>query len=147
LVSQEKLNGYKQEAVVNTLVQESVEVPNSMGKKTVFLDLVELDLLPPQVVAATVTTAEAVIVAGKATLTAAELSQSGAVCARMIKIFPQAGAAVVQAIYSAGEEAMDAPVQLFPAPDGKYYVTIGVKGTSNAATLMLCRYHCRFRVA
>jgi hypothetical protein len=147
MVNQERLNGSVSETVVNTQATSSIEVPNSQGKKLVFLDLVELDALPPQIVAATVTTVEAVCVAGKSTPTTPTLDQSGAVAARVIKIYPQAGAAVVQAVYSAGEEAMDSPVQLFPAVDGKYYVTIAVKGTANAATLMTVRYHCRFRVA
>lgn len=147
LVSQEKVNNVLAETVKNTLAYVNVEVPNSSGKKTVMLDLVELDAFPPEVVQAVTTTCEAVLIAGKATPTTATLDVSGAVAARVIMIYGQAGAAAVQALYSAGEEAMDSPVQLFPAVDGKYYITVAVKGTNNAASLMSVRYHARFRVA
>lgn len=134
--------------MVNTLVYEQIEVPNSAGAKLVLIDYAELDVIPPTPVAATIITRDAVLIAGKAAPTTAKLSESGAICGRSVVVLGAAGAAEASAVYSAGEEPMSNPVVLLPeSGTGKYYVTVAIKGTNEGAgDTGTVHYHFRFRV-
>lgn len=145
---QEKVNGSKAEAVVDTLVYTQIEVPNTTGATLVMLDYCEMDLVPPAPVSGTTVSRDAVLIVGKVVPTTAKLSESGAVAARHITLWNEAAAAVATACYSAGEEPMGNPVVLVKNPqDGKYYVTIAVVGNNEGVgDFATVHYHLRFRV-
>jgi hypothetical protein len=147
-LKQEKVNGSKAEAAVNTLASVQVEIPNSSGAKLVMLDYVELDCPPALPVAATIITRNVALIAGKVTPASALISEPGAICGRVVQTLGAAGAAEASAVFSAGEEPMANPVVLLPdAADGKFYVTIAVKGTNEGAgDLATVHYHLRCRV-
>jgi hypothetical protein len=147
-LKQEKVNGSKAEVAINTLASAQIEVPNSSGAKLVMLDYAELDCPPALPVAATIITRNVALVAGKVTPATAFISEPGAVCGRVVQTLGAAAAAEASAMFSAGEEPMSNPVVLLPDPaDGKYYVTIVIKGTNEGAgDLATVHYHMRFRV-
>jgi hypothetical protein len=147
-MKQEVLNGSLVESAINTLTTTQVEVPNSTGAKVVMLDYVELDLTPPLPVAATTVQRDAIALAGKLSPSSALLSEAGAVAARHITLWNEAGAAVAAAVVSLGEEPMASPVLLLQDPTTrKYYVTLAIKGTAEGVgDVGTIHYHMRFRV-
>jgi hypothetical protein len=146
-MGQEILNGSKTESSINTLAQESIEVPNSTGAKGVILEYLDLDLDPPQPVAATIVKSQGVAALGKSTLTGADYSQTGAIMARQHTLYNQAGAAVAEAIVASGNVPLTTRMFVPRASDGKYYLTFGVKGTDcPAGNTLTLRWAAKFNV-
>lgn len=142
----EILNGSKAEAVANTLVYESYEVPNSYGAQSVFVKRTELDptfpTVPPGANGLAATYALAQV--GKQIPTTATLAMPGAFATARIQMH-SAGAGVPACIVIDGPGIYIGPLPVPRDADGKYYVTICVTSVGDVA-LCTCSFHFEFVV-
>lgn len=133
-------NGSKLESGNNTMTYDNVEVPETLNAKRVFVVRVELDTSMPQYVAAADTYAEANALIGKLAPSSCQISEPGAITSKRV-IAKSTGAAQFAIVHEGPEQAQGRwEIPKAPA-DGKYYVTVGVKGTACTGQMTV---HYRF---
>lgn len=122
-----------QETSINTINYSNVEVPNSQGAKAVIIEDIILDCDGPQAVASTETVVNASVLAGKITPTTCNINQEGTLLGIKEELFCDASA--VRVYHNSGGPIMrEGPFPIFKdTRDGKFYVTIAVKGTDCTA--------------
>lgn len=130
----EAANGIVTESAANTINYANVEVPNSAGAKKVMLRHAELDLDQPNRTTAGVASCQSTILVGKQAPTTVALSGSG--CLFTTKIWQLHDGTNTIGLNGEGPVRQnDMMVPIGKDADGKYYVTVAVKGLSNAAAV------------
>jgi len=125
----ESVNTSIVETAANTLTPLQVEVPNSIGAKAVVMKYAELEVDLPDIVA-TRSVTYGLLQVGKKTPTATNLSQADAVM--NANVVEEGGAGpVTKGLLISGPECRDCRIPIRSEQDGKYYVTLAVKGVNN----------------
>lgn len=141
----EVLNGSLEESVAGTLKSQQVEVPNSGGAKGVTLIFADIICANPALVASTATAVGALILAGAQSPTTIDLSETGALHSKKKFFWSDATPDLIDQVFQ-GDYCMQVPINIPKNADGKYYVTVAVKGDNNAVVKKM-HYHMRFAVA
>jgi hypothetical protein len=145
-ITPEHLNVSKAESAANTLTYDQYEVPNSQGAKRVFLEDIMLTVSHPDLVASTKTMVEAIAIRGKldAAPGAVNISQVGAVHQISSNIWCDATPLPV-AVDGSVPDDREGPFEIPKYRDGKFYLTLAIKGTAcTAVKTVYC--HAEFSI-
>lgn len=119
------------ETTVNTLKTEKVEII-APGAKMLVLDTVFIEVDAPEGIAATLTQVKAAIAVG-------DCEQAITAAADVLASTPGVVALASPKMYGAGVCTMQTALEFYPkraipkTADGKYYITVAIKGTANVA--------------
>lgn len=133
-IENSSLNFSKAESAANTMTRETKEVPMSEGARRVFIEDIMLDATEPSVVASTKTMVEVMLSRAKldADPGGIDLSEDGVV--HKIESITWSDATPLPILMKQpGPKDREGPFEVYRHRDGKFYVTLCVKGTNLTA--------------